>query len=89
MIYDISTPLSSSTPVYPGDPPVRIDRLSDAASGDEFTLSRISMSLGTKLVLVVRDQALTLVVHRFVVRRVMAVARCDNVSRQSLVLSSM
>ena len=45
MIYDITTPLNSETPVYPGDPPVRIDRLSDVARGDEFTLSRISMSL--------------------------------------------
>ncbi|MDP6634407.1 MAG: cyclase family protein [Phycisphaerae bacterium] len=45
MIYDISTPLSASTPTYPGDPPVRIDRLSDVADGDEFTLSEITMSL--------------------------------------------
>jgi len=45
MIYDISTPLNESTPVYPGDPPVRIDRLSDIASGDEFTLSNLSASL--------------------------------------------
>jgi len=45
MIYDISKPLSESTPVYPGDPPVRVDRLSDVASGAEFTLSGLSMSL--------------------------------------------
>jgi len=45
MIYDISTPLSDSTPVYPGDPPVRIRRVSDLASGDEFMLSEIAMSL--------------------------------------------
>ncbi|MBT3200696.1 MAG: cyclase family protein [Phycisphaerales bacterium] len=45
MIYDISTPLSPLTPVYPGDPPVRITRISDVAAGDDFTLSQIAMSL--------------------------------------------
>ena len=44
MIYDISLPLSDSTPVYPGDRPVRIDRASDVARGDEFTLSEVAMS---------------------------------------------
>ena len=45
MIYDISLPLSDSTPVYPGDRPVRIRRASDIARGDEFTLSEVAMSL--------------------------------------------
>ena len=45
MIYDISLPLSDSIPVYPGDRPVQIDRASDIARGDEFTLSEIRMSL--------------------------------------------
>ena len=45
MIYDISLPISDSTPVYPGDRPVRIDRASDIDRGDEFTLSEIAMSL--------------------------------------------
>ena len=45
MIYDISTPLSDSTAVYPGDPPVRIDRVSDLAAGADCTLSEIAMSL--------------------------------------------
>ncbi|MDP6044250.1 MAG: cyclase family protein [Phycisphaerae bacterium] len=44
-IYDISTPLGESTPVYPGDPPVRIDRLSDVSRGDQFTLSEITSTL--------------------------------------------
>ena len=44
MIYDISLPLGDSTPVYPGDRSVRIDRASDIARGDEFTLSEIAMS---------------------------------------------
>jgi len=45
MIYDISLPLSDSTPVYPGDRPVRIDRASDIDRGDELTLSEVAMSL--------------------------------------------
>ena len=45
MIYDISLPLSDATPVYPGDPPVRIRRVSDLADGREYTLSEITMSL--------------------------------------------
>jgi arylformamidase len=45
MIYDISTPISDSTPVYPGDPPVRIKRISDLADQGECTLSEITMSL--------------------------------------------
>ena len=44
MIYDISLPLSDSTPVYPGDRPVQIDRASDIARGDELTLSNVAMS---------------------------------------------
>jgi len=43
MIYDISLPLSDSTPVYPGDRPVQIDRASDIARGDELTLSNVAM----------------------------------------------
>lgn len=45
MIYDISTPLNDSTPVYPGDPLVQIDSISDIMRGDEFTLSQMSLSL--------------------------------------------
>jgi arylformamidase len=45
MIYDISLPLSDSTPVYPGDRLVQIDRISDVARGDEFTLSEMTTSL--------------------------------------------
>jgi len=45
MIYDISLPLGDSTPVYPGDRPVRIDRVSDVDRGDGFTLSEVTMSV--------------------------------------------
>jgi len=44
MIYDISLPLSDSTPVYPGDRPVQTGRISDVAHGDELTLSEVAMS---------------------------------------------
>ncbi len=43
--YDISVPLSSETPVYPGDPPVELRRLLDVARGDDFTLSALALSL--------------------------------------------
>lgn len=39
---DISMPLSPDTPVYPGDPRVVIERLSEA-SGDTFALSRLTL----------------------------------------------
>jgi len=45
MIYDISLPLSDVTPVYSGDRPVQIDRTSDIAGADEFTLSEVTMSV--------------------------------------------
>ncbi|MBL7220828.1 MAG: cyclase family protein [Phycisphaerae bacterium] len=45
MIYDISLPLSDSTPVYPGDRSVQIRRASDIDRGDAVTLSEVAMSL--------------------------------------------
>jgi arylformamidase len=45
MIYDISLPLSDATSVYSGDRPVQIDRASDIAGADEFTLSEVTMSV--------------------------------------------
>jgi len=46
---DISQPIGPGTLVYPGDPPARVERLLDAARGDPYTLSQLSMSahLGT------------------------------------------
>ncbi|MCP4377274.1 MAG: cyclase family protein [bacterium] len=45
MIYDISLPLSESTPVYPGDRLVQVDRVCDVARGDKFSLSEMAVSL--------------------------------------------
>ena len=43
-IYDISVPLSGELPVFPGDPPLRIDPVTRIALGDEVNLSRVSLS---------------------------------------------
>lgn len=41
-IIDITLPLGAATPLYPGDPPVRVTRLSEARGGDTFALSRLT-----------------------------------------------
>jgi arylformamidase len=43
-IYDISVFLSEDLPVFPGDPPVRIEPLTRLARGDAANVSRIAMS---------------------------------------------
>ena len=42
-IIDISLPLGTGTPVYPGDPPVRVTRLSEADGGGSYALSRLTL----------------------------------------------
>ena len=44
---DISVPISDGMVTWPGDPPVRIFRLSDIDSGGDCTLSAMSMSVHT------------------------------------------
>jgi arylformamidase len=46
-IIDITTPISSKMPVYPGDPVIRVERVSDVARGDAFTLSALCMGSHT------------------------------------------
>lgn len=41
---DISTPLTPASPVWPGDPPFEIRKLSAIERGDDYNLSAISMS---------------------------------------------
>ena len=50
-IIDITLPLSENTPPFPGDPPLRIQKLFDFSNGDDLRLSAISLSahLGTHL----------------------------------------
>jgi arylformamidase len=43
-IYDISIPLSSDLPYFPGDPPVRIEAVTRIAHGDPANVSRLTMS---------------------------------------------
>ncbi len=43
-IIDLSLPLSSATPVWPGDPPIRLHRPYQLAQGDAFSLTELRMS---------------------------------------------
>ena len=47
MIYDISTPISSNMPVWPGDPPVCFRYLSKIEDGDNATVTEVQMSVHT------------------------------------------
>src|SRR5215204_2868969 len=42
-VVDISLSLDPSTPVYPGDPAVAVERLSEALGGDRYALSRLTI----------------------------------------------
>lgn len=44
---DISMPLRSGMPTFPGDPPVRVDRVRAIARGDPYNLSALSMGSHT------------------------------------------
>lgn len=41
--YDISLPISPAMPIWPGDPPTRIERVSSISQGDKFNVSRLEM----------------------------------------------
>ena len=47
MIYDISQPISESLPVYPGDPEIIIQTVSEVSSGAPFGVTRIAMGSHT------------------------------------------
>ena len=42
--YDVSLPISSAMPTWPGDPPVRVEQVSSISQGDAFNVSRLEMS---------------------------------------------
>jgi arylformamidase len=44
-ILDITPPITPALPVYPGDPPPRIERISDLDRGDTATLSTLAATL--------------------------------------------
>jgi arylformamidase len=46
-MYDISLPVLPGMPVWPGDPPVELERFSDMACGDECNVSRLACSVHT------------------------------------------
>jgi len=45
ILIDISIPLSGETLVYPGDPRFEPARISDAGKGDDYTMTKLSMSV--------------------------------------------
>lgn len=47
MIYDISVGISSAMPVWPGDPAVNLERVSDISDGAHANVSRLSCSVHT------------------------------------------
>ena len=44
-MYDISVGISPDLPVWPGDPPVKLERLRDIAKGDESTVTHMSFGV--------------------------------------------
>jgi arylformamidase len=50
-LYDITVPLSNDLPVYPGDPPIQINRVSSLEKGDLARVSHLSFSthIGTHI----------------------------------------
>jgi len=44
-IYDVTLPVSSNLPVWPGDPPVQLERVASMERGDRLTLSRLASSV--------------------------------------------
>ncbi|HSJ54665.1 MAG TPA: cyclase family protein [Anaerolineae bacterium] len=46
-IYDVTVPISEQMPVWPGDPPVKIERVSEIAGGAPFNVSRLHLGSHT------------------------------------------
>jgi arylformamidase len=46
-IYDISLPISPHLPTWPGDPIVKLDRVQEIESGDDFNVTHLAMSVHT------------------------------------------
>lgn len=46
-LVDISLPVGAATPAYPGDPPVAVERISEARGGDTYSLSRLTLGSHT------------------------------------------
>jgi arylformamidase len=46
-LYDVTVPISADIPVWPGDPPVRIEKVASIAQGDSMNLSRLHLGSHT------------------------------------------
>lgn len=46
-IYDVTVPISELMPVWPGDPPVKIERVAERAAGAAFNISRLHLGSHT------------------------------------------
>jgi arylformamidase len=46
-LYDVTVPISVNIPVWPGDPPVRIEQVASIAQGDPYNLSRLHLGSHT------------------------------------------
>jgi arylformamidase len=46
-IYDVTVPISEVMPVWPGDPPVQIERVSELSGGAPFNVSRLHLGSHT------------------------------------------
>lgn len=46
-IFDVSVPISPQMPVWPGDPPVQIERVESISEGDSANLTRLSLGAHT------------------------------------------
>ena len=46
-IFDVSVPISPQIPVWPGDPPVQIERVESINKGDPANLTRLSLGVHT------------------------------------------
>jgi arylformamidase len=44
LFYDLSLPISRTMPVWPGDPPIRVERVSSISQGDDYNVSRMEIS---------------------------------------------
>jgi arylformamidase len=46
-IFDVTAPLTSDTPVYPGDPSFRLEPVQSIAKGDPYNLGRLALGTQT------------------------------------------
>lgn len=47
VFYDVSLPISTAMPIWPGDPDIRIERVFSVKEGDEFNVSRLELGSHT------------------------------------------